>query len=241
MTVNYRPMSENCSGIVRTLVLSLLYLWMPKVYSFRYGRNWEFRHFYLEVNMKLLHEKILEDGQVLSETILKVDSFLNHQIDPQLMMEIGREFARRFEGEEITKIITIESSGIAPAMAAGVHLGVPVVFAKKSNATTLDESIHVSKVQSFTRGTVYEIRVAKKFIDPQDKVLIIDDFLAYGYAIIGLSDIIRNGGASVVGAGIVIEKGFQTGGAMLRDTGLRVESLAIIDKMGENGVLFRNE
>ncbi|MEW9121677.1 MAG: xanthine phosphoribosyltransferase [Thermotaleaceae bacterium] len=189
--------------------------------------------------MEALKQKIRQEGQILSDTVLKVDSFLNHQVDVPFMMEVGKEFARRFKDDKITKIVTIEASGIIPAMAAAQALGVPMVFAKKSNAVTLGEEVYIQQVKSFTRGTVYDIKLSKKFIASTDRILIIDDFLAYGHAVLGLAEIIRKSGAYLVGAGIVIEKGFQNGGKNLRENGIRVESLATIEKMFENRILFK--
>lgn len=189
--------------------------------------------------MELLKSKILDEGIVIGTQVLKVDSFLNHQIDPNLMNEIGREFAKRFSDKKITKILTIEASGIAPAIFAGKEMDVPVVFAKKTTSLNLDSETYTARVHSFTKEIDYIVRVSKKFISPGDCVLVIDDFLANGQAIIGLSEIIEQAGAKLVGAGIVIEKGFQDGGALLREMGIRVESLAIIDKMSEKQITFR--
>ncbi|QZY54784.1 xanthine phosphoribosyltransferase [Crassaminicella profunda] len=189
--------------------------------------------------MKLLQEKIKAEGEVLSETILKVDSFLNHQIDAKLMLEIGKEFANLFKDEKITKVITIEVSGIAPAMAAAAYLDVPLVFAKKTKSVTMDENVYSSDVVSFTKGVTNTIQIAKKFIDKKDKILIIDDFLASGNALVALNKIIKESGATLVGAGIVIEKGFQKGGEKLRKEGFKIESLAIVEKMGKDGIVFK--
>ncbi|MCT4621091.1 MAG: xanthine phosphoribosyltransferase [Marinisporobacter sp.] len=190
--------------------------------------------------MKLLQEKIKAEGEVLSETILKVDSFLNHQIDAKLMLEIGKVFAERFKNEGITKVITIEVSGIAPAMAAAAYLDVPLVFAKKTKSVTMDENVYSSQVVSFTKGVTNTIQIAKRFIDEQDKILIIDDFLASGNALVALNEIINDGGATLVGTGIVIEKGFQKGGEKLRKEGFKIESLAIIEKMSaKEGIIFK--
>ncbi|MFZ5969391.1 MAG: xanthine phosphoribosyltransferase [Bacillota bacterium] len=190
--------------------------------------------------MKALQDKIQQEGKVVSSTILKVDSFMNHQIDVQFMAKIGQEFARIFENEGITKVITIEASGIAPAMAAASALGVPMVFAKKTKATTLDTEVYTREVKSFTRGTVYDIKVAKSAISADDRILIIDDFLAYGHAALGLANIVQESGAYLAGVGIVIEKGFQSGGALLRKNDIRVESLAIIDRMEDGKVFFQD-
>ena len=191
--------------------------------------------------MQLLRDRIRRDGNVRPGNILKVDSFLNHQIDPQLFLEIGREFKRRFEGEAVTKIITVEASGIAVALAAGLVFEVPVLFAKKSQSKNLDGDIYHARVESYTRGTVFDIQVSKRFLTEGDSVLILDDFLAKGKALMGLIDIVRQSGAALVGCGIVIEKGFQEGGEMLRKEGIRVESLAIVDAMDETGITFRGE
>ncbi len=186
--------------------------------------------------MEQLIEKIKNDGSVLSSSILKVDSFLNHQIDPNLMNEIGSEFARRFSGSGITKIVTIESSGIAPAVMAGLHLQVPVVFARKRKSLTLVNDLITASVYSFTKQESNEISVSSKFLSENDKVLIIDDFLANGQAALGLAEIVNKARASIAGFGIVIEKGFQDGGRLLREEGYRVESLAVIHSL-ENGIV----
>lgn len=186
--------------------------------------------------MDMLIEKIKSEGVVLSPSVLKVDSFLNHQIDPQLMHEVGREFADRFSNSGITKILTIESSGIAPAVMAGLHLNVPVVFARKRKSLTLVNDLITSTVYSFTKEETSEISVSKKYLSEKDNVLIIDDFLANGQAALGLADIAEKAGSSIAGIGIVIEKGFQKGGQQLREKGFRVESLAIIDSL-ENGMI----
>ena len=191
--------------------------------------------------MELLKERIRKDGKVRGTDVLKVDSFLNHQMDIDLFEEIGKEFARRFEGEKITKILTIEASGIGIACIAARYFHVPVVFAKKNQTKNIAGDVYTSKVESFTHGRVYDIIVSKDYLGPDDKVLIIDDFLANGAALMGLSQLVKDAGATLVGCGIVIEKGFQPGGKMLRDKGVRVESLAIVDAMSEeNGVTFRD-
>jgi len=191
--------------------------------------------------MELLKERIRKDGKVRGTDVLKVDSFLNHQMDIELFEEIGKEFARRFEGEKITKILTIEASGIGIACIAARYFHVPVVFAKKNQTKNIAGDVYTSKVESFTHGRVYDIIVSKDYLGPDDKVLIIDDFLANGAALMGLSQLVKDAGATLVGCGIVIEKGFQPGGKMLRDKGVRVESLAIVDAMSEeNGVTFRD-
>ncbi|WP_210608522.1 xanthine phosphoribosyltransferase [Priestia flexa] len=188
--------------------------------------------------MKALQEKILTDGIVLSDTVLKVDTFLNHQMDPILMKEIGEEFGQRFEQEGITKILTIESSGIAPAIMAALKLNVEMVFARKRKSLTLQEGLITSKVYSFTKKEENEISVAEKFILPTDRVLIIDDFLANGQAALGLMDIVKKAGADVGGVGIVIEKAFQDGGRLVRETGVKVESLARIESLKGGQVKF---
>jgi len=207
-------------------------------------RELAFRVFYLYSNgkgafiMKLLKEKIEKEGQVLSDTVLKVDSFLNHQIDPLLMKEIGDEFARRYSDQIITKVLTIESSGIAPSTFLGLTLGAPVVFARKRKSLTLTDNLYTSKVHSFTKNETNEISVSNKFITADDNVVIIDDFLANGEALKGLIDIANQAGATIVGAGIVIEKGFQEGGKILREQGLRIESLANIKSLANGKVEF---
>ncbi|MDD2534068.1 MAG: xanthine phosphoribosyltransferase [Eubacteriales bacterium] len=188
--------------------------------------------------MELLKNRILKDGVVLKGNILKVDSFLNHQMDPSLMAAIGEEFAHRFSSDAITKILTIEASGIAPALFAGYFLKVPVIFAKKTESSNIDASTFAAPVHSYTRDTDNYIRVSSRYLASTDHVLIIDDFLAHGEALLGLADLVRQAGATVAGAGIVIEKGFQSGGQRVRSTGIRVESLAIIKDMSEGRVEF---
>ncbi|WP_423802323.1 xanthine phosphoribosyltransferase [Neobacillus sp. SAB-20_R2A] len=191
--------------------------------------------------MRLLQEKIKNDGQVLSDQILKVDSFLNHQIDPELMLEIGKEFAKRFANEGITKIVTIESSGIAPAVMTGLQFNIPVIFARKRKSLTLTEGLITASVHSFTKQETNEISIAQKFLKAEDKVLIIDDFLANGQAALGLIDIVNQSGAEVAGVGIVIEKSFQDGAKMLADQGIRVESLARVASLANGEVTFKSE
>lgn len=191
--------------------------------------------------MKLLKEKIVQEGKVLSEQVLKVDTFLNHQIDPVLMQAIGEEFAARFKDAGITKILTIESSGIAPSMFAGLTLGVPVVFARKRKSLTLSGNLYTSKVYSFTKNETNDISVSKDFINSDDVVLIIDDFLANGQAALGLMEILEQANAQNAGVGIVIEKGFQTGGSLIREKGVRVESLANIKSLENGQVTFFEE
>lgn len=191
--------------------------------------------------MELLKKKILKDGIVKEGNILKVDSFLNHQMDTGLFCEIGKEFKRRFADTEITKILTIEASGIGIACIAAMYFNVPVVFAKKSKTKNIAGDVYKTQVKSFTHGRVYDVIVSKDFLRPEDKVLVIDDFLASGCALIGLIDLIKESGATLQGAGIVIEKGFQIGGKLLREQGIRLESLAIVESMEtERGIIFRD-
>lgn len=190
--------------------------------------------------MQLLKERINKDGIVKAGNVLKVDSFLNHQMDIDLFEEMGKEFKKRFKDEEITKILTIEASGIGIACITARYFHVPVVFAKKTQTKNIAGEVYTSQVESFTHGKVYDIIVSKQFIGPEDKVLIIDDFLANGKALLGLSKLVKDAGATLVGAGIVIEKGFQEGGKLIRSQGVKVESLAIVDSMSEEeGVTFR--
>ena len=171
--------------------------------------------------MELLKERIQRDGKIKEGNVLKVDSFLNHQMDVSLFHEIGKEFRRRFAGEEINKILTIEASGIGIACVAAEVFGVPVVFAKKTRTKNIAGDVYTTKVESFTHGRVYDIIVAKEFLGAGDRVLIIDDFLANGKALEGLSELVNLSGAKLVGAGIVIEKGFQVGGNLIREKGDR--------------------
>jgi xanthine phosphoribosyltransferase len=188
--------------------------------------------------MDLLKKKIQDESVILSDSVLKVDSFLNHQIDPVLMQEIGKEFARLFQQEEITKVLTIESSGIAPGLMTALQLGVPVVFARKRKSLTLAGDLLTASVYSFTKQETNEISVSQKYIKPDDKILIIDDFLANGQAALGLAEIVQKAGATVVGFGIVIEKSFQKGRELLQEKGFRVESLARIGSLEEGKVQF---
>ena len=192
--------------------------------------------------MELLKQRILKDGHVKAGNVLKVDNFLNHQMDVAFLEEIGREFRRRFAGCQVDRILTIEASGIGIACLAAEQFGVPVVFAKKSQSKNIDGEVYTTRVESFTHGRVYDIIVSKKFLSPEDRVLLIDDFLAKGSALNGLCQLVEDSGATLVGAGIVIEKGFQEGGELIRGRGVRVESLAIVDAMDpETGsVTFRD-
>lgn len=188
--------------------------------------------------MKLLQEKIQTEGIVLSNQVLKVDSFLNHQIDPQLMMAIAKEFVSRFSQDQVTKVLTIESSGIAPAIMTAMLFDVPLLFARKQKSLTLQDNVFVEQVHSFTKQVTNEITVSKKFVEANDKILIIDDFLAHGEAALGLASIVQQAGAEVAGIGIVIEKSFQNGRAKLLDAGYRVESLARIESLSDGLVRF---
>ncbi len=182
--------------------------------------------------MKLLEQQIREHGIVREGNILKVDMFLNHQMDVKLFYEMGKEWKKLFKEKNITKILTIEASGIGIACVAALSFdNVPVVFAKKSQGLNMDSSVYSTKVNSFTKKKTYDVTVSKKYLSSEDHVLIIDDFLANGCAVKGLMDIIRQAGATLEGVGIAIEKGFQEGGQELRDEGIQVESLAIVDAM----------
>ncbi len=191
--------------------------------------------------MKRLEDKILQEGIVLSENVLKVDSFLNHQMDPILMKEMGIEFARRFKNEGITKIVTIESSGIGPGLMTAFELNVPLIFARKRKSLTLTEDLLSSDVYSFTKQETNKISISSSFLSEQDRVLIIDDFLANGQAGLGLIDLVDQSGAALVGVGIVIEKSFQDGGDMIRSKGVRVESLAQIARLYNGSVQFKKK
>ncbi len=192
--------------------------------------------------MELLKERICQDGKMREGNILKVDSFLNHQMDITMLQEIGKEFHRRFANENVTKILTIESSGIGIAVIAAQYFGnIPVVFAKKTKSKNLDGDLYLSKVKSFTKGIEYDIQVSKRYVGEEDTVLLIDDFLAKGQALRGLIDIVNQSGAKLAGCGIVIEKGFQDGGKLLREQGVRVESLAIVDGIEEGNIIFRED
>ncbi len=192
--------------------------------------------------MQLLEERIRKDGIIKPGNVLKVDSFLNHQMDVKLFEEMGKEFRRLFPSDKINKILTIEASGIGIACIAAQYFQVPVVFAKKSQSINLDGEQFTTKIESFTHKRVYDVIVAKKFLGKDDHVLIIDDFLANGCAVAGLIDLVKSAGASIEGVGIAIEKGFQEGGALLRSKGVRVESLAIVESMNaETGeIVFRS-
>ena len=184
--------------------------------------------------MQILKDRIRKDGKIREGNVLKVDSFLNHQMDVSLFREIGKEFKRRFEGEEITKILTIEASGIGIACVVAEVFNVPVVFAKKTQTKNIAGDVYTTQVESYTHGRIYDIIVSREFLGPDDKVLLIDDFMANGKAMEGLIQIVKD-------AGIVIEKGFQPGGDALRDQGVHLESLAIVESMDEKTgeIVFR--
>ena len=190
--------------------------------------------------MQLLEDRIVKDGVVREGNILKVDSFVNHQIDVSFIAQLAKEFKRLYAGEEITKILTIEASGIGIACIVALEFGVPVVFAKKTMSVNIANDVYTSQVESFTHKRTYDIIVSKDFLKPEDKVLIIDDFLAMGSALLGLIKVIRDAGATIVGAGIVIEKAYQEGGQMIRDMGVRVESLARIRSMDGGKIVFEH-
>lgn len=189
--------------------------------------------------MELLKNKILEEGRVLGKDVLKVDSFLNHQIDVELFNEIGKEFKNRFKNKKVTKILTIEASGIGIACITAQYFNVPVVFAKKHEATNMDKDNYEAEVFSFTKNKSYIIKVSKKYISPGDKVLIIDDFLANASAASALISVVEQAKAEVAGVGIVIEKGFQNGRKIIEDKNIQLESLAILDSMEDGKVIFK--
>ena len=193
--------------------------------------------------MQLLKDRIRKDGKVKEGNVLKVDSFLNHQMDVNLFAQMGGEWKRLFADQKIDKILTIEASGIGIACVVAQHFGVPVVFAKKAQSVNIDGDVYATKVESFTKKRVYDVIVSKKYLKPGEKILIIDDFLANGCAVAGLIDLIQNAGAEVVGVGIAIEKGFQVGGKNIREQGIRLESLAIVESMNdETGeIVFREQ
>ena len=192
--------------------------------------------------MDLLKKKILEEGQVYAGNILKVDCFLNHQIDCGFLAEVGKEFHRLYKDEGVNKILTIEASGIAIGAMVAQEFGCPLVFAKKNKTKNIAGDVYTAPVESFTHGTTYNIMVSKKFLNPGDRVLIIDDFLAIGNALKGLISLVKESGAELVGCGTVIEKGYQHGGDKLRADGIRVESLAIIESMDadKGEIVFRD-
>lgn len=192
--------------------------------------------------MDLLKQKILNEGEVYEGNILKVDGFLNHRIDIPFMRQVGKEFHRLFRDEQINKILTIEASGIAIGAMVAQEFECPLVFAKKTKTKNIAGDVYTSKVESFTHGTTYDIIVSKRFLDEKDRVLIVDDFLAIGNALNGLIDLVKSSGASLAGCGVVIEKGFQHGGDKLREQGINVQSLAIVERMDhETGQVFFRE
>ncbi|WP_125582441.1 xanthine phosphoribosyltransferase [Levilactobacillus cerevisiae] len=188
--------------------------------------------------MKILEDRIRQDGTVLPGNVLKVDNFLNHQIDPQLMDQMGAEFARQFKDAGITKVLTVESSGIAPAVLAGLHLQVPVIFARKHKSLTLQDNLYTAKVFSYTKQVTNDISIDRRFLSREDRVLIIDDFLANGQAVQGLFDIAETAGITVAGVGVVIEKRFQKGHQMVEDAGVPLVALASIASFADGQVIF---
>ncbi|MGG1311214.1 xanthine phosphoribosyltransferase [Cohnella laeviribosi] len=191
--------------------------------------------------MEVLLERIRREGLILSDKVLKVDSFLNHQVDTQLALEIGREFGRIFADEPVTKVLTIEASGIQFAMATGIALNVPFIYAKKKKAVTLSEEVYSAQVHSFTRRETYQVSISRKYLGPDDRVLIVDDFLATGAALAGLVKIVRESGAKLAGVGCVIEKSFQEGRRLLEEMDVRVHSLARIASMSPGEIQFIEE
>ena len=189
--------------------------------------------------MKAMEKKILEEGKVLPGGILKVGSFLNQQIDTSFLGEMAKEFAKLYADAGVNKVLTIESSGIAIAAAVALEMGVPMVFAKKHKSSNVDGKVYTSVVHSYTHGTDYNIVVSSEYLTKNDRVLLVDDFLANGKALIGLTDLVSQAGATTVGAAIAIEKGFQGGGDALRAQGVRVESLAIVETMTDDSITFR--
>ncbi|WIM40214.1 xanthine phosphoribosyltransferase [Paenibacillus sp. PK4536] len=191
--------------------------------------------------MKALQERIRQEGQILSEKVLKVDSFLNHQVDTALAVEIGKEFARLFAHEKITKVLTIEASGIQFAMATGIALGVPFVYAKKKKAITQGDVVYAASVHSFTKQETYQVTIVQSYLNKEDRILIVDDFLATGAALVGLADIVEASGATLVGVGCVIEKTFQEGRGLLEERQIPIQSLARISSMSPEHVDFIDE
>ncbi len=191
--------------------------------------------------MQLLEERILKDGKLFPGNILKVDSFLNHQMDIGLLNEIGKEFHRLFADDGVNKILTIESSGIGIACIAAQYFNCPVLFAKKTKTKNIASSVFKTQVKSFTHGTTYDVIVSKEFLHKTDRILIIDDFLAEGNALLGLIDICRQAGAEVIGCGIAVEKAFQPGSSRIREKGVRVESLAVITSMDGGEIKFERK
>lgn len=191
--------------------------------------------------MRELEEKIKQFGTVLPGNVLKVDAFLNHQVDPNLMLKIGQEFAKLFADNGVTKIWTVESSGIAPAVMTGLAMNIPVIFARKHKSLTLNQNLYTADVYSYTKKTTNRISISKKYVDPNDKILMIDDFLANGQAIEGMLEVADQANVEVAGAGIVIEKSFQPGADELKARGIRVESLARIKSLDDGQVTFMED
>ncbi|QMU07244.1 xanthine phosphoribosyltransferase [Levilactobacillus suantsaii] len=191
--------------------------------------------------MKILEDRILQDGTILPGDVLKVDNFLNHQVDPQLMDQLGAEFARRFKNAGVTKVLTVESSGIAPAVMAALHLGVPMIFARKHKSLTLTDHLYTAKVYSYTKQGNNDISIDRRFLSADDNVLIIDDFLANGQAVQGLLDIAESAQIKVAGVGVVIEKRFQKGHQLVKDAGLPLVALASIAKFENGSVTFAQD
>lgn len=191
--------------------------------------------------MKILEDRIRQDGTILPGNVLKVDNFLNHQVDPQLMDQLGAEFARQFADAGITKVLTVESSGIAPAVMAALHLGVPMIFARKHKSLTLTDHLYTAKVYSYTKQVNNDISIDRRFLDPDDKVLIIDDFLANGQAVQGLLDIAESANIKVAGVGVVIEKRFQKGHQLVEDAGIPLVALASIAAFENGTVTFAQD
>ena len=191
--------------------------------------------------MKKMEDKILHEAKVLSGGVLKVGSFLNQQVDTHFMKEVGKEIARLYKDEGVTKILTIEASGIPIALAAGFEMEVPVVYAKKNKTSNVSGDAYSTPVKSFTHGVTNNVIVTKEYLSPEDRILIVDDFLAHGSALAGLIDITEQAGATLVGCAAAIEKGFQMGGDKLREKGYRVESLAIVDEMTDDEIVFRKQ
>ena len=194
-----------------------------------------------EVSVELLEERIRRDGVVKAGGVLKVDAFLNHQMDIELFSQMAEEWKRLFAGKPINKILTIEASGIGIAAVVAHHFGVPVVFAKKTQSINLDGTMYSTRIQSFTHNRIYDVIVSTRFLGPDDHVLIIDDFMANGFAVQGLVDIVNEAGAKLEGIGIAVEKGFQGGGDRFRASGIPYKALAVIEKADENGFVFREE
>lgn len=205
--------------------------------------SWKFNIIIRMNDMKLLEERIRKDGILKEGNVLKVDNFLNHQMDIELFNEMGKEWKKLFADKNINKVLTIEASGIGIACIAAQYFNVPVVFAKKAQSINIDGEVYSTKIESFTHKKVYDVIVSKKYIGPEDHVLIIDDFLANGCALQGLIQLVEDAGATVEGIGIAIEKGFQQGGEIIRNKGIKLESLAIVDGMNpETGeIIFREQ